>query len=433
MTKKIFFRKATRIEGNADIHVDIEGGHIKAAHFSVHEFRGFERFMQGRRVEYVPHMVSRVCGLCSGAHQIASIKAIEHALAVQTPLSVQALREILVLGEWINSHALAYFFLSMPDFIGASGGVFELMKDNPEITEDAFALRRAGLRIVQLLGKRTSHPVTIGIGRFLSIPTSEELKEVSGIAKEVKERTSKLIDRVEVIHSNHKSISFPFDQQINFAAYDGQSGQEGFCIHDKSGKLITCFNREEFEDNVSEMRAEWTLAKFPYLTKFGFPAGIMLVGPLSRSFLRCGLLDDPELMNFELTHRLQNRASLTLECYDACRLLEIFWAAKRILSLLNKVDFTEMTAKVDFDGSGQGIGVLEAPRGILLHSYTISQGCIERMRLLVATQFNNAFINLLLKDLCERYLEGEHISSEGEWLIGRCIRIFDPCLSCATH
>ena len=109
------------------------------------------------------------------------------------------------------------------------------------------------------------------------------------------------------------------------------------------------------------------------------------------------------------------------------------WAAKRILSLLEEVDLSQMSAEVDFDRSGQGIGVLEAPRGILLHSYLINQGCIERMRLLVATQFNNAFINLLLRDLSERYLDGENISSEGERLIGRCVRIFDPCLSCATH
>lgn len=159
----------------------------------------------------------------------------------------------------------------------------------------------------------------------------------------------------------------------------------------------------------------------------------MLVGPLSRSFLEGGLLDDPELLNFELTHRLQDRASLTLECYDACRLLEIFWAARRILSLVEEVDLSQVTAEVDFDRSGQGIGVLEAPRGILLHSYLINQGCIERMRLLVATQFNNAFINLLLRELSERHLMGDSISSEGERLIGRCVRIFDPCLSCATH
>ena len=433
MSKKVFLQKATRIEGNANVHIEIEGGRVKAARLLVHEFRGFESFLRGRRVEYVPHMVSRVCGLCSNAHQVASIKAIEDALGIQTPRSVKALREIMVLGEWINSHALSYFFLTMPDFIGASGGIFELMKKNPEITSEAFALRDAGLHIVKLLGKRTAHTVTMGIGRFLCPPTADELKEVGRIAEEVKERTYNLIDKVGKTHLYQKDISFPLDQQINFIAYDGRPRQDVFCVYNKNGEITSCFNRKEFEENVSEMRAEWTLAKFPYLTRFGFPDGIMLAGPLSRSFMKGGLLDDPEIMNFELTHRLRDRASLTLESYDTCRLLEIFWAAKRIISLLDEVDLSQMQVKSDLEESGQGFGVIEAPRGILMHSYLINKGSIERIRLLVATQFNNAFINLLLRDIAEKHVVGEGISEEGERLIGRCIRIFDPCLSCATH
>ncbi|MEW6570396.1 MAG: nickel-dependent hydrogenase large subunit [Nitrospirota bacterium] len=92
-----------------------------------------------------------------------------------------------------------------------------------------------------------------------------------------------------------------------------------------------------------------------------------------------------------------------------------------------------MSVDVDFKVSGQGIGVLEAPRGVLVHNYLVNRGLIERARLLVATQFNNAFINLLLRDIAEKNLEGDRISAEGEKLIGRCVRIFDPCLSCATH
>jgi NAD-reducing hydrogenase large subunit len=186
-------------------------------------------------------------------------------------------------------------------------------------------------------------------------------------------------------------------------------------------------------DNISELRADWTLAKFPYLTKLGFPAGIMLVGPLSRSFQENGFLHDKDLSNLELAALLRDRTSLTLESYDACRLLEIYSAAKKILHLLDEVDLSQMSAEVDLKSSGQGIGVLEAPRGILMHSYLVNQGKIERMRLMVATQFNNAYINLLLRDLAERHLDGDSISPEGERLIGRCVRIFDPCLSCATH
>jgi len=154
---------------------------------------------------------------------------------------------------------------------------------------------------------------------------------------------------------------------------------------------------------------------------------------MSRSYLKGGFLDEPEMVQFELSNLLQDRSSLSLENYDLCRLLEIFWAAKRILQLLDEVGLSQISVDVDFKVSGKGIGVLEAPMGVLVHSYLVNRGCIERMRLLVATQFNNAYINLLLKDLAERYLEDGHISEEGERLIGRCVRIFDLCLSCATH
>jgi coenzyme F420-reducing hydrogenase alpha subunit len=433
MSKKIIFQKATRIEGNANIQIEIADGHVQTARFLVHEFRGFEGFLKGIRVENIPHLVSRICGLCSCSHQVASIAAIEDALGVQSPVSVKALRQILVLGEWISSHALSYFFLTMPDFVGAQGGVFELMETHPEITREAFALRQAGLNIVQLLGKRSSHPVTIGIGRFSCPPTHAELEEIRIIAYDVKERISRVLHKAVNVYLHSNQIPFPPDQQINFVSYDSSGGQDAFYVHNRMGELLLRFTRDEFLDNISELRADWTLAKFPYLTEFGFPDGIMLVGPLSRSFQENGPLSDPSLAGFDITSLLKDRKSLTLESYDACRLVEILWASQQILDLLGEVDLSQMTADVDLNISGQGIGVIEAPRGILMHSYLINQGRMERMRLLVATQFNNAYINMLLRDIAERHIEGDGISQEGEKLIGRCVRMFDPCLSCATH
>jgi coenzyme F420-reducing hydrogenase alpha subunit len=430
MSTKIILKKATRIEGNANIQIEIEEGRIKTARFLVHEFRGFEGFMRGLRVEYVPHTVSRICGLCSSAHQVASINAIEEALGVQTPRSVKLLRDIMVLGEWIDSHALSYFFLTMPDFVGASAGIFELMQNQPEITKEAFALRNAGLQIVRLIGKRTSHPVTIGVGHFNVAPSQSDIEEIRRIARDVKERTLRLIQTIGDIHSNAGSISFPQGQPLNFVSYNDN---DSFGVYDQRGALRYSFSRGEFLDNVSELRTDWTLAKFPYLTKLEFPAGIMLVGPLSRSFQDDSPIHDPELRNLDLAGNVGAGPSLTLESYDACRLLEIFWAAGKILRLLDEINLKDMSADADLKASGQGTGVLEAPRGILMHHYLVNQGRIERMRLLVATQFNNSYINLFLRDIAEKHLDGDTISSEGERLIGRCVRIFDPCLSCATH
>lgn len=432
MSKKIIFKKATRIEGNANIQIEIKEGRVETARFMVHDFRAFEKFITDRRVEFVPHMISRICGLCSVSHQVASLKAIEDALGVRTPATVDRLREIALLGERLSSHALSYFFLSMPDFVGADGGVFELMKSHPEIAKEAFDLRSAGQQIVTLIGKRAVHPVSMGVGRFLIPPTNEDIENVRRIACEIRDRAARLIEMAGKAHIQRRGLTFPADQQINHVSYDGRPNKDLFLVHGKDGKIAASFTRHEFEDNVSEMRAEWSFAKFPYLTQFGFPAGIMLVGPLSRSFQENGLLNDPVLAGFELTAQLR-KSGLHLEDYDLCRLLEIYSAAQAILSLAEDIDLADLSAPVDFHVSGQGIGVVEAPRGILVHSYLIKEGCIDRIRLLVATQFNNACINLLIRDLAEKHLKGDKISAAGEKLIARCVRVFDPCLSCATH
>ncbi len=135
---------------------------MKTARFMVPDFRGFEKIMQGRTVEQAPAMISRVCGLCSVSHQVASIKAIEKALGIVATPGLRALRDIIVLGEWISSHSLAYFFLSMPDSVSTPGGVFELARTRPDLVGEAFALRNAGQRIVGLLGKQGPAPGVAG-------------------------------------------------------------------------------------------------------------------------------------------------------------------------------------------------------------------------------------------------------------------------------
>jgi coenzyme F420-reducing hydrogenase alpha subunit len=433
MTKKIILKKATRIEGNANVEIEIEQGRVKAARFVVYDFRGFEKFMQGRRVEHIPSLVSRICGLCSVAHQVASLKAIEDALGIQVPKSIDLLRETLVLGEWIGSHSLSYFYLTLPDFMGSSGGFFELMKTHPEVAREAYELRKAGQRIVELLGKRATHPVSLTIGGFSSPPTAEELQEVGEIAAAVKNRVKAFIMQADRSEPRKSEIFFPDDQQLNFLSSESWPDGKQFNSYDRWGNLTASFNYDEFSDNVAEMRAEWSFAKFPYLERFGFPQGILLVGPLARSYQENGPLKDPELQEFHLARRLGDRTSLSLESFDSCRLLEIFRAAKRILAILEEVSLDELGRIEYAEASGQGIGVLEAPRGTLIHNYMVNRGLLERAKLLVATQFNNAYINMLIRDLAEKHIEGNQLSQKGEWLIGHCIRLFDPCLSCATH
>ncbi|HZU87440.1 MAG TPA: Ni/Fe hydrogenase subunit alpha [Anaerolineaceae bacterium] len=434
MSQKIHLQKATRIEGNADIHIEIENGYVKSARFMVQDFRGFEKLIQGKSVEATPHIVSRICGLCCTTHEVASLRAIEDALSVQVPPAVSKLRTIAVLGEWIASHALSYFFLTLPDSFGGSPNIFDLMKEDPIVARDAFFLRRSGNRIVEIVAKRAVHPVALGIARFLVPITPPDLAEIRRIAVEVKETSGRLITLLGQQPVRGKHLPFPVDHRVNFLSYDSRPGQELFRVFNKVGEVTDEFSRETFADHIAEMRVDWSLAKFPYLARSGFPEGILLVGPLSRLFQPGGVLDDPELANFALTDQLRRPDALSLDDLDTCRLLEIFWAARQILTYVDEVDLAQLDhATVDLAQSGKGIGVVEAPRGVLVHNYLVNQGMMERMNLLVATQFNNAYINLVLQDQSERHTEEDHLSEEGKDLIARCVRTFDPCLTCATH
>jgi F420-non-reducing hydrogenase large subunit len=223
------------------------------------------------------------------------------------------------------------------------------------------------------------------------------LQEVGAIAATVKNRVKAFIMQADRSEPRQSEISFPADQQLNFLSYENWPDGKHFNAYDRWGNLTASFNYDEFSDNVAEMRAEWSF-KFPIWSAL-VPQGILLVGPLARSYQENGILKDLELQEFQLVRRLGDRTSLSLESFDSCRLLEIFWAAKRILGLLENVSLHELGRVEYAEASGQGIGVLEAPRGTLIHNYMVNRGLLERAKLLVATQFNNAYINMLIRDL----------------------------------
>jgi coenzyme F420-reducing hydrogenase alpha subunit len=274
--------------------------------------------------------------------------------------------------------------------------------------------------------------VSLGVGKFLSPVGEESLRRVRSTALEVKERVSRLIENGGFKRPETR-IAFPEEQRLNLLSLSDDCDVRNFRIYDRNGRATDTFDSGEFPEHISEMRGGESFAKFPYLTRLGFPDGILMVGPLARFFAEDGPLADEELKDFELAGHFSDKSGLTLESFDVCRLLEIFWAAKRILELLRDVNLNDVARKVDTSVSGKGIGVVEAPRGVLLHTYLINRGVLEKARLLVATQFNNACINLLLRDIAEKHAHKDGLSEEGEYLIGRCVRLFDPCLSCATH
>jgi NAD-reducing hydrogenase large subunit len=434
MSRKILLQKATRIEGNADIHIEVEDGRIKAARFMVQDFRGFEKFTQGMNAKSVPHTVSRICGLCCTAHQVAGFKALESAMGIAVPDTVKRLRAIALLGETIASHALSYFLLALPDQLGSSDGIFDLMKKHPDAAKEAFWLRKAGNQVLELICKRAVHPTSIGLGEFTVPVNQEDLDEVRDIATNIKGKAAAQIEAIGKDIERTAKISFADKRMTTFLTWDESNGTPAFRVFNRNGKPAGEFSEEDFEDNISEMRVDWSFAKLPYLSSMGFPQGIVLVGPMSRLFGSGSVLDDPDLRGTALASQLSNPEKLYLDDFDSCRLLEIYTCAKSILSHLDNIELPVSPARrADLKISGKGIGVVEAPRGILVHSYLLNQGRMEKMRLYVATQFNNAYINLILKAIAEEHVEKDNITTRGQAMLSKCVRLLDPCLTCATH
>jgi len=435
MKRQLILNKATRIEGNASIHVEIDRGRVQNARFMVADFRGFEKLSQGKQAAYIPHIVSRICGLCCMSHQAASVQAIEDALEIPVPESVRRLRQAAVYGEWIASHALSYFFLTQPDVLGTDEGIFGMIKDHPRIAETAFAIQKAGSRIVAILGGRSVHPVAMCVGGMSMHLTKSDLQEIAAIADHVAQQALGFISSLERRTLRDRRIAFPRDSKVNFLCHDANSGPNGHIkVFSPDGTCEDQFDISTFEDHVSEMRVDWSFAKFPYLTRLGFPDGIFHVGPLARAFSDGSATQMPALADHEIIQRARSSKGIHIEYVDIVRLAEIYGSATRIKELVQDIDLSEIaTESMVPSESGKGIAVVEAPRGVLMHSYTINRGKIERLKLLVATQFNNPLINLIIKDLAEQHLDSEGLSESGQRAITRCIRLFDPCLTCATH
>jgi F420-non-reducing hydrogenase large subunit len=173
------------------------------------------------------------------------------------------------------------------------------------------------MHLVELFGKRDPHPVTLAPGRFPCTFDETVLMKGKQTAAVLKEKIRTILSKASAQWQPVREIEFPEDLKIHFVAYCDSGDENGFFVYDHSGRLVNRFTVDEFEDNIAEMRVDWSLSKIPYIQQLGFPDGIMLVRPLSRSFLENGFLADPEIRQFEISKTLLKPSGITLESYDA--------------------------------------------------------------------------------------------------------------------
>ncbi len=449
MSQRIVIDPVTRIEGHAKITIELDDtGQVTDARFHVTEFRGFEKFCEGRPLFEMPGITARICGICPVSHLLASAKTGDAIMAVTIPPAAQKLRRLMNLGQMVQSHALSFFHLSSPDLLlgfdsdPAKRNVFGLIEANPDLARKGIRLRQFGQEIISLLGGKRIHPswsVPGGVRGPLTIEARDQIKANLPEAFETVGIAFDILKGYIRDHAGDLQIFGNFPTLFLGLANSGSTWEhyDGFLrIVDSTGNIIADeLDPNDYKSFLGEAVEDWSYLKFPYYKPFGYPEGIYRVGPLARVNL-CRTMGTPradaELEEFRLaTHGAHNSSFL----YHYARLIEILASLERIEEMVSdpELQSSRLRAQAGINCL-EAVGVSEAPRGTLFHHYKVDEnGLIEKMNLIIATGQNNLAMNRTVAQIASHYISGKQIT---EGMLNRVeagIRAYDPCLSCSTH
>jgi NAD-reducing hydrogenase large subunit len=450
MTKTIVIDPVTRIEGHAKISIFLDdAGEVSDARFHVVEYRGFEKFCEGRPYTEMAGITARICGICPVSHLLASAKTGDKILAVKIPPAAEKLRRMMNLAQITQSHALSFFHLSSPDFLlgwdsdPAKRNIFGLIAANPDLARAGIRLRQFGQTVIEKLGARKIHAAWTVPGGVRS-PLSEEGRQWI---------VNRLPEAFETINLALGLFKGMLDDQLKAeidifgefpTLYMGLVGPNGEWEHydgklrftDSQGNIVADgLSEDDYHQFLGEAVEPWSYLKFPYYQPLGYPDGIYRVGPLARLNV-CSHIGtegaDRELRNLrDRTGGIPTSSFL----YHYARLIEILACLEKIQELLDDPDILSSRCRAH-GGVNQlnAVGVSEAPRGTLFHHYQVDEnGLLETVNLIIATGQNNLAMNKTVAQIAKHYIHGSDIP---EGLLNRVeagIRCYDPCLSCSTH
>jgi NAD-reducing hydrogenase large subunit len=451
MTRRIVIDPVSRIEGHAKITIQLDDdGHVAGAEFHVVEFRGFEKFCEGRPLAEMPGITARICGICPVSHLLASAKAGDAILAVRVPTAAEKLRRLMNLGQFVQSHALSFFHLSAPDFLlgwetpPEKRNVFGLIAANPDLARAAIRLRQFGQEIIEILGGKKVHPAWAVPGGVRSGIDQAGLDRIAAWLPEAYQTTGVAIELFKKVLATHRREIETFG---NFPSlFMGLVGPRGEWEHhggrlrfgDSTGQVVADqIDPKEYQNYIGEAVQESSYLKSPYYKPLGLHGGLYRVGPLARLNL-CNFIGTPkadaELANF----RTFGRGAVTSSfLYHYARLIEILAALERIELYLADPELLRTHLRSDAGINHlHGVGVSEAPRGTLIHEYWVDEhGLIQKVNLIIATGNNNLAMNRTVAQIARACIP-VGAGKIPEPLLNRIehgIRCYDPCLSCSTH
>ena len=451
MSKRIIIDPVTRIEGHAKISIYMDvAGNVADAEFHVVEFRGFEKFCEGRPYTEMPGITQRICGICPVSHTLASAKAGDALMAVSIPPAADKLRRLMNLGQIIQSHALSFFHLSAPDFLlgwdspQAQRNVFGLIASNKELARAGIRLRQFGQEIIEILGDKKIHPMWAVPGGVRSALSSEgrakirawlpEAYATTKVAFDLWQKTMETHQREIQIYGNFPSLF------MGLVASDGTWEHHGGKLRfkDSSGSIIADqIDALNYADYIGESVQGNSYLKSPYYKPLGFPEGIYRVGPLARLNVceQMGVPQaDAELKKFK---KFGHGAVTSSFLYHYARLIEILACIEYVERYMDDAELSSDYLRADAGINNlRAVGVSEAPRGTLFHDYTVDRnGLLQKVNLIVATGQNNLAMNQTVAQIARHYVheKNQQISEPMLNRVEHGIRCYDPCLSCSTH
>lgn len=448
MSKQIIIDPVTRIEGHSKITIQLDDkSEVVDAHFHIAEFRGFEKFCEGRPMTEMPSLTGRICGICPVSHLLASAKAGDAVLAVKIPATAEKLRRLMNLGQMIQSHALSFFYLSAPDLLlgwdtpPETRNVFGLIKANPELARKGIRLRQFGQLVIEYLGGKRIHPAWAVPGGVRSGLDPESRDQLRARIPESRDTALKALDIFKKSIANYSEEAKTFgDFPTMFMSLVGPGGKwehyDGLLrFIDSMGNIVSdAVEPKKYRDFIGEAVEPYSYLKFPYYKPIGYPKGIYRVGPLARLNTCTSMgttLADQELHEFRFRFGVANSSFL----YHYARLIEILAAVEHVEHLLDDPEITGAHLRASADVNHlHGVGCSEAPRGTLFHDYNVDRdGLIKGVNLLIATGQNNLAMNQTVAQIAKNYIKGPDVP---EAILNRLeagVRSFDPCLSCSTH